>query len=153
MALNVAETRAQFPGLPTANTGFPLSSATIAGQVVERTLIPGIRTLTFAVALFVRFPRWALNTKPVPGTARAEPKLMPFVLVVETTFPHLSIATICVVPPWSGVSPFSTFSPVEERVTESLPALAVLILCPTLIYFALSFTAYSLLIKVWVGRL
>ena len=81
---------------------------------------------TLAEAELLRFPRWALNTNPVPGTATAEPKLMPLVLVVETTLPYLSMTARWVVPPWSGVLSAFTFSPVALRVTVRLPFLAFL---------------------------
>ena len=69
---------------------------TWVGDIMVPAFFPGRSTFGDAGSRSIHF-RILFSTRPVPGTAKPEPKTMPSVCVTETTVPSASAHAKCVV--------------------------------------------------------
>src|SRR3954469_17420331 len=84
------------PGEPTVRNGLP-SRVMIVGDIDERGRLPPSTRFGCVVESKLKSVSSLLSRKPQPGTSKPEPPVDSIVNVYETTLPHLSDVTRCVV--------------------------------------------------------
>src|SRR5690349_10492144 len=114
------------PGEPNARNGLPCRS-TMVGDIDERGRLPGwIRFGSAASYTAEKSVSSLFSRKPRPGTVIPLPPVCSMVSVYETTLPHLSAATRCVVdrPSVSGPSLVALVPPQPPYWPSGTPGLS-----------------------------